>query len=298
MSEIRFCEKCGGELYHGRCMECGMVYTVQENNESFLFNRHTESTENTPADKPIYNNRRYSKIFMKPDEKFIYAFGNNYLETFLSTGALGNGFAVISDKRVYFKGKMFNLGEGKVFVMSQESKVVDLKDITGTSVMSTYKPWMMPLGTAMLVMSLVIFIIMVSAVKSSGVAVLMLLGSILFFLAGIALYIIDVFNRRNLLKIEFAGGCIAFKVKLYSASDCTNFQKQLSIAKDNAIEEAENAAANAMRSAMQGIQMPVAAPQTVAGGADELLKYAQLVEKGLMTQEEFANIKAKLLANK
>ncbi len=65
----------------------------------------------------------------------------------------------------------------------------------------------------------------------------------------------------------------------------------LTIAKDNAVEQSGQAAENTMREVMAN-----AVPQSVAAtSADELAKYAQLYKDGLISEQEFAEIKAKLL---
>ena len=89
--------------------------------------------------------------------------------------------------------------------------------------------------------------------------------------------------KKNLLQIEFAGGCIAFDVKLYGFQACENFQKILRTAKDEAVEEAENATAEAVRSAMSSVAAPVVTQPAASSGADELMKYAELLEKKLIT---------------
>ena len=101
-------------------------------------------------------------------------------------------------------------------------------------------------------------------------------------------------KKMTLLKIDFAGGCIAFNIKWYPPAECDAFQRSLRMAKDNAQREEENRSANAMRAAMSAVAMPQqGAP--AASGADELMKYASMLEKGLITQEEFNAAKARLL---
>lgn len=116
------------------------------------------------------------------------------------------------------------------------------------------------------------------------------------FLAGVAFHIAYLFTRINLLKIEYAGGCIGFDIAWFPMAECTTYQKQLRLAKDKAVEESENATANAVTSAMS--QMAVAQPVAsvpATSNADELFKYADLMDKGLITREEFDEIKAGLL---
>jgi len=74
---------------------------------------------------------KFSKFFMEPTEKFICALGNSFLKNFLLDGSINYGFAVVSDKRVYFKGRCFTLAGWK-YRLVQEERVVDVKDVTGT----------------------------------------------------------------------------------------------------------------------------------------------------------------------
>ena len=273
MDKMNFCEECGGELFRGRCAECGRVYQTADRVE----------------------NSKYAKLFASPKEKYICSLGNSYIETFLSTGGLGNGFAVMSDKRIYFKGRTFYFDQKNHLKGQSEAKTVDLKDVTGTSVQNFFP---VSLLTAAIILLVAGFLMLIaSASMHSGAGAAMVALAVFPLVGGIFAMVAFFLQKSNILKIEFAGGCIAFKLKFYSEAECNNFQKQLRIAKDAAIEESENAAANAMLSAVQSIQQPVV-QQPASGGADELMKYAQLLEKGLMTEAEFAEIKAKLLANK
>ena len=50
---------------------------------------------------------------------------------FLANGTLKRGFAVISNKRVYFRGSCYS-GQGKSLVKTNEERTVDIKDVTGS----------------------------------------------------------------------------------------------------------------------------------------------------------------------
>ncbi len=74
---------------------------------------------------------KFSQYFVSRDETYISSLGNGYLANFLSSGNLSKGFAVITNKRVYFRGSCFS-GQGKSLVKSNEERTVDIKDITGS----------------------------------------------------------------------------------------------------------------------------------------------------------------------
>jgi len=79
---------------------------------------------------------KFNKIFASPAEKFVCTLGNSFAENFLASGSLKNGFAVLSDKRVYFKGICY-ISEGKKFIKRHEERIVDVKDVTGTGFIHT-----------------------------------------------------------------------------------------------------------------------------------------------------------------
>jgi len=94
------------------------------------------------------------KRFMYDDsENIISVLGNNTAQTFISTGVLGNGFAILSDKRVYFKGKCL-IRKGKGFYSKIEEKSVDVKDITGTGFVHNKATWAKVLRIIALVFSI------------------------------------------------------------------------------------------------------------------------------------------------
>lgn len=110
----KFCMKCGTELIDGVCPKC-----VQ--GEAKPINRSEE---------------KFRNVFMSPNERLVAVLGNSYLENFFQNGSYKNGFAVISDKRVYFQGKNYYVShdeDGRTqIIKNQQSRTVDLKDITGT----------------------------------------------------------------------------------------------------------------------------------------------------------------------
>lgn len=106
MSE--YCTECGTQLIDGICPKCTSEQKVDN---------------------------KYNKIFMDPKEKFITVLGSDYAQNFLLRGSINRGFAVVSDKRAYFRGTIYeinNLNGKKKYSKSQRSRVVDLNDITGT----------------------------------------------------------------------------------------------------------------------------------------------------------------------
>ncbi len=108
------CEKCGTELIDGVCPKC-----VQ--NEENIESRYEG---------------KLKTIFSSPNEKLVTVLGNSYIENFLQNGSVKKGFVVVSDERVYFQGNNYYIsydeeGEQSI-IQNKQSRMVDLKDVTGT----------------------------------------------------------------------------------------------------------------------------------------------------------------------
>lgn len=74
---------------------------------------------------------KFTEYFVNSDEKYVSSLGNGYIMNYLANGSISKGFAVISDKRVYFRGSCFS-GQGKSFHKTDEERTVDIKDVTGS----------------------------------------------------------------------------------------------------------------------------------------------------------------------
>ena len=88
--------------------------------------------------------KKFRSFFVSPKEKFVCSLGNGYIQNFIANGFVNKGFAVVSDKRVYFNGKTYEVRNTRLKALS-ESRTVDLKDVTGTGVRSIKYPllWIM-----------------------------------------------------------------------------------------------------------------------------------------------------------
>lgn len=153
----RFCTICGTELVNGACPNCLRAQTApQYRQPNTQYQPQTQYQQLVVNVDP--NDERFKSFFMSPKEKFVCALGNGYLMNFLAGGFLGNGFAVISDKRVYFKGKSYEVGEKKLKVRTTAS-TVDLKDVTGTEVRTVKHIELLILGWICVVLGVILCLI-------------------------------------------------------------------------------------------------------------------------------------------
>lgn len=220
-----------------------------------------------------------SNLFVDANEKEISTLGSNYLRNFLSTGSLENGFCTVTDKRVYFRGKCYTKS-GSNYKSTKEEKTVDLKDVTGTGFTFIKHFWLMILAilcSIWCVFYTVQCCIVFSEYTSSYGEVALWIFEL--FLPGIlptiVLWGLYLFLKVKVFEISFAGGKIAFKASSYNENEVNNFQRALRQAKDN-YKEAPNTVIN-------------------SSGADELKKYKDLLDSGVISQADFDNAKKKIL---
>lgn len=258
----KFCTKCGGVMAEG---------TGEINNNL-----------KEKSDKDI----KYSKFFMEPTEKFICALGNSLMQNFLLRGEIKNGFSVVSDKRVYFKGKCFYSDGGK-YKLREEERVVDVKDVTGTGcVYINPFQFHIPSTIVSLISLFVILICFASGeIETDEWAFAWFASAVCFFTSVVTNLIYIFAHKVNVFEIIFAGGKIAFNTIWYSKSEVDNFQRQLRLMKDKVSEDLINAHTRTV---------PVV-PIVQSSLADELKKFADLLEQGAITQEEYDKIKEDLL---
>lgn len=223
----------------------------------------------------------YKSIFLNDSEKFVCALGNNYIQNFLSGEGLQKGFAVLSDKRVYFKGSCF-VRNGKRFSKSTEERVVDVKDVTGSGFISKNPIWAIIISIIFLVRTVFSFISLLffNFYIDSNELVPMFAGALLDICIIGVFYYIYKSKKHNFFQIQYAGGVIAFDTKWYGIDEAQKFQKALRLTKD----------AYEQRKELSSIK-----PDSVDDSADKLKKYSELLNSGSITKDEFNKIKEKLL---
>ena len=231
------CPACGTPLLNGMCPRCTSLSTIQQQNK---------------------NDDRFKRFFSNPNEKLITTLGNSYIQNYFANGSISRGFAVVSNRRAYFRGTSYEISydnRGKKRVnKTARSRIVDLKDITGTGYDSTRVVSYLWGGWIMLIIALVMAISSGTSLHSysynsygyvasqssdntagilSAMAVVLLFGALIAFFAYFR-------SRLTLISIQYAGGEIAFNVNWFPQAEMDDFQKQLRLAKDDLMDQMMN----------------------------------------------------------
>jgi len=158
------------------------------------------------------NNYNFERIFYDKSEKHLGTLGISYLKNYLVSGKTSKTVLIVSNKRLYQKGKAYERSS-RGFVSIRTEKVVDIKDITGTSFMRQRQLWYLIVG-------------------------------ILTIPVGLFLIFWYFYGAKKFFIVEYAGGYIVTDSRSYNESEITNFQKLISNIKDSQYSDVHNSFSN------------------------------------------------------
>lgn len=233
----RFCHKCGAEMpaAEEKSAPTGLAALADYSMGAIRTDeqRKTETAyvpdKTDKADKPReadLGGKKTNYSFISSDEEFVTGLGNSYLQSLIGGSGLRKGGAIVSNKRVYFKGTCYNFSSGRRGTFrSKRSAVVDLHEVTGTEIIYGNK-----------LIYIILLIIFAIATGIFFIASFDFQGYLSLSMIGLCLTLIDVFllkiHVRDYISINYSGGAIAFNLNWYSMSDVVRFQEELHIAKD------------------------------------------------------------------
>ena len=224
---MKICEKCGKQLNDDAvfCEGCGVCF---ENNENCILNSEIEEQSGL---KTV--NASETCNFINGYEEAICSLGSGYFANMINNGSVSKVNATLTQKRVYFEGISLE-GSVKRLTSVKQSKIVDIRDITGTSFVYTRRISFLIAGIISLLIAcgMLAYNMVVPSYMhiSLGIYDPFIIGFILFFV----LYLLI---KRSIFLIEYAGGSLGFDINWVKREEVIEFQKQIHIAKDKCIAE-------------------------------------------------------------
>lgn len=135
---MNFCSNCGKKVDGSNfCGNCGVEIKYDEHiSHSVPPIPAQTSTYYPPHIAPQGNSQVFlANLFVEKDELHISTFGNEQYIQFLNKGKTKKAFVILSDKRLYIRGKRYEIdGKGtsnpdKRGKSVQTEKIVDMKDV-------------------------------------------------------------------------------------------------------------------------------------------------------------------------
>lgn len=189
-----FCGNCGKEIENGSifCPFCGDHAVDTESITS-----QTDSTTD-----------KHQKLFIDSSEQYIASLGDSYLNSYLASQKVERCIAMLSSKRLYLYGTMYD-SNSAILSRQRIEKVVNIEDVTGTGfVYQEPSLWKLIVG-------------------------IILICPLVTAIIGIPLLISYLKERKSLFIIEYAGGCIKFDASIYGIAESQDFHKQIRRVQDN-----------------------------------------------------------------
>lgn len=164
-------------------------------------------------------------FFHDDQENEISVLGQNFITSILSQGSVEASVLILTDKRLYQKGVIYERASGSRFTRSTGKKVINLKDITGTSFSANE-------NILDLILGMVSLILTVAIIASEEVRLALCFILYIPPIASVYFFVKYFLSRRRFFVVEYAGGAIATRCNWYSENEIDEFQKRISQVKD------------------------------------------------------------------
>jgi len=159
-------------------------------------------------------------ILHNKNEEVRAVIGQSYLASILQ-GNVQKSCLILSDRRIYHKGKIYQKGQSGGWIALKVEGAVDLEKVSGTKFIEVSYLYLL-----LIVLAAVAFNFIITVQKSLAVAIIISLVTAAILLP---LYF---FKRKKLFCVEYPGGDFATNAKWYTEEEMRNFMRELSRLKD------------------------------------------------------------------
>lgn len=254
------CQNCGKPLTLDSqfCQNCGQpVIAKQENN-----------SDKWQAFKPILSGK---------DEKIEAVLGAGIGKQYIATGTTGKGgYAILTSDRLYLRGWLYRRNN-HCFSGKYEENNLKLKDITNTGIVQQNFNWALVVSVICLFLTILCMALMPEQEEfeeKNGTAAMV--EAMICAVISIVSFVIYKKYHATVFQISYAGGVVGLNTKYISTDELNYFEKCIQQTKDRAkTAEPEPEVSNDM--------------------AGQLRKLKELLDDGIITQEEFDAKKKELL---
>ncbi len=267
------CTKCGVPLTPDSrfCQNCGHSVTDEHNTAAGKWHefRHTLSSGT---------------------ETILAVLGCAIGKQSMATGQSEGGYAILSDKRLYIRGRIYRKRGGTFFPRNEEN-ILDIHDVTGTGYATQNFSWLKVVSIVCLAVFILLMMILTnldekraSSRSADETSTAMVIGVIAIYATAIAAIVSWIYYKKChavIFQISYTGGPIGVNTAYIPKEELDFFQSCIRQQKD------------ALDAASQQADPCDTQPQ--ADPVAQLRQYKELLDDGIITQEEFENRKKALL---
>lgn len=162
---------------------------------------------------------KQSGQFVDPSETAKATLGANFAQNVMTSGKMKQGSAVLTEKRLYYKGELFS-GAGKNLMSIKGEYIVPVENISMTSFVHGESTGGKLFGLLLVLVGAGLFFVF------QPVGIIAVLAGIVFLIKGFL-------GKSTVFEISFPGGLFRFDVKWYPIADMQDFQRQIHLVKDH-----------------------------------------------------------------
>lgn len=213
MAKTSFCHECGEEVAsdYKYCPECGADLTSRKGEtskqESQKKTSFGDTEENFYSEKIL--SEGITRMLYEDDEEVVGILGEGYLENILGGGNVSRSTMILSNKRVYQKGKRYFIEDGE-WNTKKGTKVLSVDDVVGTSFTSKTGYKKILLYSVLTASPFVILIPIISPIVG-----------VIFY------YTYKKFFVKRLFTVEYSGGAIGVDIEWYDEEEVEYFGRRL-----------------------------------------------------------------------
>lgn len=242
----------------------------------------------------------YESVFLDRDEKLMAVMGKANAEAILSDQKSKEGLVILSNKRIYFRGILRYRGMGG-FPWRKIDAAVSLSSVQSCRKAYRTNTWAKPLGKTFLALGLICMALgmicaMIDLEEMLGLLATAFCSEFVFFMAWSIFGSLHQAGTYSMYLIENHERDYGINLSSVTDEEIEAFEKALKELTGKAPSSNQKATTSVAPAAAAAATTPT--PVATAPAVDvpaELKKYKELLDAGIITQEEFDAKKAKLL---
>ena len=163
--------------------------------------------------QPIKEEQIQGEVFLNQDEQYLCAAGSTQLERFLAKGRLGSGFAVLSDRAIYCKGRCSVSRDRRRYTTQKTDFRIDLEEFQDVKYVRRKKPFLLSLACFFLLLGPSLLLLDKAIGFGKNIVLNPLLdAAICILLAGIFFLLYSI-HQKTFLELLHTNGAICLDEK-------------------------------------------------------------------------------------